>query len=31
MGNLDQVPSFNPEWCARRESNPRPGFGIQWN
>lgn len=21
------VPSFNLDWCARRESNPRPGFG----
>ncbi len=24
MGNLNQVPTFNPAWCARRESNPRP-------
>ena len=24
-GNLNkQVPSFIPDWCARRESNPRP-------
>ena len=24
MGNLNQVPSFMVDWCARRESNPRP-------
>ena len=24
MGNLNQVPTFDPNWCARRESNPRP-------
>ena len=21
MGNLNQVPTFNPDWCARRDSN----------
>lgn len=24
MGNSNQVPTFIPNWCARRESNPRP-------
>jgi site-specific DNA recombinase len=24
MSDLNQVPSFIPDWCARRESNPRP-------
>ena len=24
MGNLNQVPSFIPDWCARSDSNARP-------
>ncbi len=24
MGNLNQVPSFMPDWCARSDSNARP-------
>ena len=24
MGTLNQVPSFMADWCARRDSNPRP-------
>jgi site-specific DNA recombinase len=23
-GNLNQVPSFMPDWCARSDSNARP-------
>jgi hypothetical protein len=24
MGNLKQVPTFIPDWCARRDSNSLP-------